>query len=639
MPPTDKPNPLAEAPATLVDVGRGELVDADSTGGHTLIWLWPASAPAAPTHPQVDHVNGQLRALELHAGQALTIRRGVVPEATLVPGEGGWQLVVPSDPTYADVSRAPTRVMVFPHGELALETEAQGPQRFWLDLCPATGPAAATPVSPWSAIGLGPMVLWYVPQSLAESRKHVMGVDAALRDSMPGFRCYSLATAEMITHLRRRARMRVLVPKNASGDRWEASQPFLLAGEPGCGKTTLARAVYRSVLGSDRFSVVHPVAAEAEIDLIELMGCANFAHDGTRVPDQRGSLDTATQPDGVVLIDEVHTLHDRLCEHLIDLLTEWTFRPRGDNTHRKRIRGLVVFATNRLDRVRDPRRFPNDLFARMGGEAGIIELPPLRRRRWEVLHLAEAVLAEQKIRVPFAPNAMRKILLHAWPLNHWELEDVVREGCSLAAAQHAAEIQPELLKVATADCAAREPTAREPQIPAKPPVVVDRPAAGAPPTATRPLVQNAPWFFPTTTTWAELFGAVHHLGSFAELRDAWQDQLGAKNAAAVNRRIGRLLRCDRCEPALCPKCFVGQLAQLEPGPLVDRLTQVATGARVDRDEVMRWIPAALRELVVERIDQFKNAEARAALANATVSADRVDIERLLGTLRRQLAIT
>lgn len=635
----DKPDPLAQAPATLVDVGRGELVDTDTTGGHTLIWLWPGDAPEAPTHPQVDHDNGQLRALELHPGQSLTIRRGVVPEATLLPGEGGWQLVVPSDAVYADVSRAPTRVMLFPQGELALETEAQGPQRFWLDLRPAAGPTAATPVAPWSAIGLGPMVLWYVPQSLAESRKHVLGVDAALRESMPGFRCYSLATAEMISHLRRRARMRVLVPKNASGERWEASQPFLIAGEPGCGKTTLARSVYRSVMGSDRFSVVHPVAAEAEIDLIELMGCANFAHDGTRVPDQHGSLDTATQPDGVVLIDEVHTLHDRLCEHLIDLLTEWTFRPRGDNTTRKRIRGLVVFATNRLDLVRDPRRFPNDLFARMGGEAGIIELPPLRRRRWEVRRLAEALLAEQKSDVTFAPNAMRKILLHAWPLNHWELEDVVREGCSLAAAKNAAEIQPEFLKVAAHDTAVAEPRVSGPAASPDPPAVIDTTGGSAPPTANHPVVTAEPWVFPKTTTWAELFGAVHHLGGFVELRDAWQQQLGAKNAAAVNRRIGRLVRCDRCEPDTCPKCFLGQLAQLEPGPLVDRLTQVATAARVGEDDVMRWIPTALRELVVERIDQFKNSDARAAVASASVSADRADIEQLLDTLRRQLALT
>jgi transcriptional regulator with AAA-type ATPase domain len=476
-------------------------------------------------------------------------------------------------------------------------------------------------VEPWSAVAVGPVVLWYVPQDLASASMHITPVDPSFKESVTGFRFYTVATAEVIVNLRRRATMRIPVPKTAATERWEASQPFILVGEPGSGKTTLAKGVYLSVLGAERFAAVHPVAVEQEIDLVAFTGCANYAHDGAKVPDQAGHLDVVTHENGVLLIDEVHTLDDNLRKHLIDILTEWTFRPRGDNTRRKPVRGLMVFATNRPEVIRDPGRFPHDLFARMGGEAGIIELPPLRQRRGEIAFLARAVLSELEPEIGFSSNAVRKILLHAWPLNHWELEDMVREAHSLAATQQQSEILPEYLKlqpVPSAVAATSKPSAR-------------------PETAEAPGTAEAAWRFPDTVGWPELFQAVHHHRSFARLRDAWQEELGARNAAAVNRRIGRIIRCDRCEPSSCARCFVGALAQADPELMVQRLEQLADRTGVPAGGVNDWIVAALRELVVERTALFNNDAARAAVADASRSGGRGGLMALIATLKSQLS--
>ncbi|MBI5532824.1 MAG: sigma 54-interacting transcriptional regulator [Deltaproteobacteria bacterium] len=595
-----------EPPETLT-VTRGELVDRTGRGAHTLIWLWPLPRPNAPKHPQVVLDPDRLAAVTLRPGESLVLRRASVDEPVLTEAPGGWEILVPSGDLYCDVSRAPTRFSLLDKGELVVETEAAGTSRLWIDLAPLDGPVRAI-VAPWSAVAVGAAVLWHVPQDEKAAWQRVAPVAAEARKglSTPGFRFYSLATMQVISQLHRRATRRMPVPRSATSERWEAGEPFILAGEPGCGKTTLAKAVY-SVVGAPRFAAVHPVAVEQEIDLVALTGCRDFAHDGRKVPDQQGHLDVVVDAAGVVLIDEVHTLNERLKQHLTDILTEWTFRPRGDSMARKKIRGLMVFATNRPDVLRDPARFPHDLFARMGGEAGIVEVPPLRWRRWELPWLAAAVLDECAPRLAFAPDAVRKLLLHHWPLNHWELDHTVREAHSVAASQGLTEIPARLLTLKGPPAAAAD-EADEVAIPLRAKV----------------------WRFPPTVGWRELFQGLRHFKTFTALRDAWQQQLGAQNAAAVNRRVGRLIRCDHCDPRTCPRCFSGALAQTEPAVLLSEMERLADASTGDASA---WIAAALAELVVERVEGFRTDRTRAALEAVRAAPSRERLIELLGALR------
>lgn len=246
----------------------------------------------------------------------------------------------------------------------------------------------------------------------------------------------------------------------------------------------------------------------------------------------------------------------------------------------------------------------------MGGEAGIIEVPPLRQRRWEVPLLAAAVLEELTPRLALAPDAVRKLLLYEWPLNHWELEDVLREAHSVAASRALAEIPAHLLKLRTPPPQAGPST----------------PDEHAPPMEAAARA----FHFPPLMGWRELFQALRHFGTFTAVRDAWQQQLGAQNAATVNRRIGRLLRCDHCDPATCMRCFSGVLRQSDPMVLLKELVRMA-GGRIG--DAAAWVINALSELVVERLESFRTDAIRGAVEAARSAPDRDHLLALISALR------
>jgi hypothetical protein len=130
--------------------------------------------------------------------------------------------------------------------------------------------------------------------------------------------------------------------------------------------------------------------------------------------------------------------------------------------------------------------------------------------------------------------------------------------------------------------------------------------------------------------WRELFQGLRYHGTFTALRDAWQEQLGIPNAATVNRRLGRLIRCGRCSPESCPRCFCGALLQTEPPALLEQLERIAGGRSA---EAAAWIATALGELVVERVTSFGTPPIRAALEAARSAPDRERLLALIAALR------
>ncbi|MCU0692402.1 MAG: sigma 54-interacting transcriptional regulator, partial [Polyangiaceae bacterium] len=103
-----------------------------------------------------------------------------------------------------------------------------------------------------------------------------------------------------------------------------------------------------------------------------------------------------------------------------------------------------VCATNRpiIDMVREGS-FREDLYYRLNGTS--IEIPPLRRRRREIIPLAEQFLSniaqrQNRAGLQLTPDAREALSAHAWPGNVRELLNVIERAAALC---QACEIRPD----------------------------------------------------------------------------------------------------------------------------------------------------------------------------------------------------
>ena len=195
--------------------------------------------------------------------------------------------------------------------------------------------------------------------------------------------------------------------------------PVLVLGDSGTGKELVARALHESSGRKGALVAVNCGALPPDLVESELFGHAAGAFTGAQRASQ--GLFVAAQ-DGTLFLDEIGEMPLAVQPKLLRALATGEVRAVGSGSSQF-TNARIVAATNRdLSAEVEAERFRGDLFARLAGWT--IRLPPLRRRREDILRLFGLFLERHDAPAPLEADAAEALLLHAWPYNVRELEQV-----------------------------------------------------------------------------------------------------------------------------------------------------------------------------------------------------------------------
>lgn len=203
----------------------------------------------------------------------------------------------------------------------------------------------------------------------------------------------------------------------------------LITGEPGSGKTLVARTLHAL---SDRRGnplVVIPCAAIAEpLQESELFGRASRPSAGSR-SDSRGQLERAEG--GMALLDEVGKLAPAAQAKLMRFLQDGELKRVGASSTRSLNVRVLAASGQDLEKRVEQGAFREDLFYRLSVIR--MHLAPLRERREDIAVLAQHFLARAAARSGtdppgISPRALSLLMSQSWPGNVGELENVMERA-------------------------------------------------------------------------------------------------------------------------------------------------------------------------------------------------------------------
>jgi DNA-binding NtrC family response regulator len=206
-----------------------------------------------------------------------------------------------------------------------------------------------------------------------------------------------------------------------------AAAPFavLVAGESGCGKELVARALHRrSPRRSGPFCTLNCAALPDELVEAELFGHTRGAFTGA-ASERVGVFEEANA--GTLFLDEIGELSPRAQAKILRTIQEGELRRVGENVPR-RVDVRIVTATNRdLRHEVAAGRFRQDLLYRL--DVVRISVPPLRDRREDIAVLAEHFWRELTMRIgsraTLGTATIAALSRYDWPGNVRELQNVL----------------------------------------------------------------------------------------------------------------------------------------------------------------------------------------------------------------------
>jgi len=197
------------------------------------------------------------------------------------------------------------------------------------------------------------------------------------------------------------------------------SEPILLLGETGTGKTRIATRIHslwsQSMKKGDDapFKDVNCAGLDTGTLESELFGHVKGAFTGA-VRDKIGMLEAADG--GTLFLDEIGDMSLKVQGSLLKAIENKTFYPVGSEDQKESDFRLVCATNRSLDQLVQEGRFRLDLYARIRGWS--YRLPPLRERSGDIPVLVNRMLRDwaevyPRPTVRFIPEALRAYLAFA----------------------------------------------------------------------------------------------------------------------------------------------------------------------------------------------------------------------------------
>ena len=208
---------------------------------------------------------------------------------------------------------------------------------------------------------------------------------------------------------------------------------ILIVGESGSGKEVLARYIHKLSSRADKsFLGINCGALPETLLESELFGHKAGSFTGA-ISNRVGIFEQAHG--GTIFLDEIGDISSAMQTKLLRVLQEREIMRVGENKPRK-INIRIMAATNR-DLPKDIRdgKFREDLYYRLAVIE--IEVPPLRKRREDILSLARYFIKKlsKKLKLPdlrIEATCLDYLLGYSWPGNVRELENALERAAVLS---------------------------------------------------------------------------------------------------------------------------------------------------------------------------------------------------------------
>ena len=211
----------------------------------------------------------------------------------------------------------------------------------------------------------------------------------------------------------------------------ESLSPVLVLGEPGTGRSSVARALHESS-GRDGLLVEVDVGTiPSTLFESELFGYRGGAFSGAD-NDYAGRVARAQR--GTLVLDHVEELPLEIQPKLLRLLAEGVYAPLGGADQEAENR-VIAIATEEIHERVARSLFREDLYYRL--DVLSFTLPPLRRRLEDLESLVESMLSDLRARylrpsLSLEPRALEWMSRYRWPGNLRQLRNVLERQLVLS---------------------------------------------------------------------------------------------------------------------------------------------------------------------------------------------------------------